>query len=142
MQPDQQEAEEAQKRLSKRNRVTTGMAVLMVVAAVFVDILKLGADAVPLIGWVISPLISLFAWLGFYVWTSILGWGLSDSVKKIVVMWVIPFFALIPILNALPDWTLAVCLQLFFLKAEDTIYNTTKGKVDAEKIAEVIKRVA
>lgn len=142
MQQDQQEADEAQKRFNQRNRVTFGMAALMVIAAVFVDALKLGADFIPFIGWMISPLISLFAWLSFYVWTSILGWGLSDSVKKIVVMWVIPFFALIPILNALPDWTLAVSLQLVFLKAEDAVYNTTKGKVDAEKIAEIIRKVA
>ena len=87
-------------------------------------------------------MISIFAWLTFYVWTSIKGWGLSDTLKQIIVNWALPFIEIIPILNTLPTWTLKVVLSYSFLKAEDTLYNVSGGKADAEKLENLLRKVA
>ena len=131
----QSEAVDASKRLEKRNRVKPHDYGLMIGVALFFDALQALFSLIPFLGWGLSVLIAVFAWLTFYVWTSIKGWGLSDTIKQFIIQYLIPFVELIPILNVLPTWTLRVVLQLSFLKAEDVVYNTSKGKVDIEKIA-------
>ncbi|MEK7584919.1 MAG: hypothetical protein AAB455_00130 [Patescibacteria group bacterium] len=122
----------------KRNRVEFSSAFLMVSAAVIFDLVQVFLVSIVYVGWIASFFFSIFVWLTFYLWTSIKGWGLSDTVKQAFIMWVLPPMEELPIFNALPIWTLRVVLQISWLKAEDTLYNKTHGRVDAEKL---IKRL-
>lgn len=118
----------------KRNRVNPVDAILMLIVAAGFDFLQGWLEVIPYIGWILSATLSFVAWISFYLWTSIKGWGLSDTVKKIIVMWAIPVLEFVPLLHLLPGWTLNVLLNISFLKAEDVLYNTTHGKVDVEKM--------
>lgn len=138
----QADVSKIEKKIEKRNRAHTSTFILMLSVAIIFDIVQGGLVAIPFVGWILSSLISIFAWLTFYVWTSIKGWGLSDTVKQAIVTWAIPFVEIIPILNVLPAWTLKVVLSYSFLKAEDALYNATDGKADIEKLMEIYKKVA
>ncbi len=128
------EATKTAEKIDKRNRVTKTTIVLMVSTAILFDAIQVLFLLIPFLGWLVAAIISIYAWLTFYVWMSIKGWGMSDSVKKITVAWLFPFLETIPILNVLPVWTLRVIMQLFIVKAEDVLYNATQGKVDLEKM--------
>lgn len=139
----------------KRNRVHTKDIILFVGTALFFDglqilfslILSFGGwalAAIPVIGKVyavaasvfgvaLSAIISLFAWLTFYTWTSIKKWGVSGKLKQLIVRWLIPIIELIPYLNVLPTWTIRAILQLLTVRAEDAIYNKSRGRIDLEK---------
>lgn len=136
------EAGGIQKKFEKRNRAHTTTFVLMLCTAIFFDGLQAIFLLIPFLGWLLSSLVSIFAWLTFYTWTSIKGWGLSDTLKQIIVNWVLPLIEIVPILNVLPTWTLKVVLSYSFLKAEDVLYNTSGGKADAEKLANLLRRAA
>lgn len=118
----------------KRNRVGSSSKILMLGTAIFFDVLQGLFSLIPFLGWILGFLISIFAFLTFFVWMKIKGWGLSDNVKKIFVQWFLPIGELIPIVNILPIWTTRVILQLLFIEMEDAIYNKTSGLVDLEKL--------
>jgi hypothetical protein len=133
-------ASAAAKRMAKRGKVTFRGAALMIAVAILFDLTRFGLDCIPVVGWILSPIVGLYGWLTFYVWTSMKGWGLSDTAKnyifkKILIYVGLPITELIPIVNALPVCTAGVLLQIIFLKAEDALYYGTKGKVDAEEVA-------
>src|SRR3989344_1028705 len=133
------EASDIQKKSGKRNRANPTTFFLMLSVAIFFDVLQAILLLIPFLGWILSSLISIFAWLTFYVWTSIKGWGLSDTLKQIVVNWVLPLMEIVPILNTLPTWTLKVVLSYSFLKAEDALYNVSGGRADAEKLERLLR---
>ena len=125
---------EAQKRAEKRNRVTASTTYLMVGTALFFDALQFILNFIPFVGWILSFIVGIFAWLTFYTWTSIKGWGWSDTLKKIAINWGIPLFEIFPVLNDLPLWTVRVAIQISIIKAEDALYNRTQGKIDIQNI--------
>lgn len=126
--------EESATNFEQRNRVTITTILLMVLTAIFYDVVEAGLDFIPFLGWILSGFVGIFAWLTFYVWTSIEGWGMSDTVKKFVVSRAIPLIGVIPIFNALPEITLSVIFSILIVKSDDFIYNRTKGRVDIETV--------
>jgi hypothetical protein len=145
-QPEPAAVNDAEKRFEKRNRTTKSTFIAMLIVAIVFDVAGALAESVdllaPPLGWILSCLVDLVAWLTFYIWTSVKGWGLSDSVKQFLLNQVIPITKLIPGLNLLPTWTLKVVLTYGFLKTEDLLYNQTGGKADFEKLEEVYQRIA
>ncbi len=135
-------AGDIQKKFEKRNRAHPTTFVLMLGVAIFFDALQALFLLIPFLGWILSSVISIFAWLTFYTWTSIKGWGLSDTLKQILVNWALPLIEIVPILNTFPTWTLKVILSYSFLKAEDALYNVSGGKADAEKLENLLRKVA
>ncbi|HEY4490218.1 MAG TPA: hypothetical protein VJC12_03120 [Candidatus Paceibacterota bacterium] len=125
---------ESAQRSEKRNRVTLTTTYLMFGTALFFDSLQFVFSFVPFLGWILSGIVGIFAWLTFYTWTSIKGWGWSDTVKKIAINWALPLVEVFPIINGLPLWTLRVAIQIAIIKAEDVLYNSTQGKVDVKNI--------
>src|SRR5688572_20772735 len=96
------------KNVEKRNRVKESDFILMMGTALFFDTLQALLSAIPIIGWVLSSLVSVFAWLTFYVWSSAKGWGVSDSVKQLItktaIQYALPLFEIVPGANVLPIW--------------------------------------
>lgn len=130
---DVQAVNESQKRFQKRNRVSKVDTILMVSVALIFDLCQIGLEAIG-IGWLFNWIISIFAWCTFYVWTSIKGWGWSDTMKKVAINWGIPLMEIFPFLNDIPAWTLRVMFQIAIVKAEDAVYNLSQGKADIENI--------
>ncbi|GEM_PF-2548805 len=124
---------EASDRFEKRNRVTTTTIILMLSVAGFYDLLQFGLDWIPVLGWILSSFVGIYAWLTFYVWTSIKGWGFTDTVKKWGV-YGLQVLGVLPLLNFGPEITMGVFLTLLIVKSDDFIYNQTKGQVDVENI--------
>ena len=151
----QEQAAPLKQKMEKRNRVHTMDFILMVGTGLFFDTLQALLSLIPFVGWILSSLISIFAWLTFYVWSSAKGWGMSDTVKnkvlvsgawskgvmKFAIKYLIPFIEFIPGLNIIPTWAVRQFMQLSFLKAEDVLYNASSGKVDIEKLAHIYKEV-
>ncbi len=126
----------------KRNRVQTKDFILMIGTALFYDSLQILISLIPYVGWILSPVFSIFAGLTFFLWNAIKGWGSSKTRKQFIIKWFLPAIELIPILNVLPVWTLRVLLQLIFLKGEDAVYNASKGNADVGKISSFYKKIA
>lgn len=141
--------DESSANFERRNQATITTVVLMLSTAFFYDLLQ----AIPFVGWLISPFVGIYAWLTFYVWTSSLGWGKTDTAVKYGLSWiakfkpvaqflakyVFPFLELIPGLSSVPAITLGVFFSIAIIKSDDFIYNHTKGKVDAEILTEGVE---
>lgn len=95
----------------------------MIAVALFFDGIQFAANLmtfIPFVGFilalVVSSGVSLFAWLTFFLWFHLSGIKFDS---KIAVTTVGAFFIeLIPLLNALPVWTLSVVLVFLFLKTK------------------------
>lgn len=95
----------------------------MIAVAVFIDAIQAGVnlmDAIPFVGLILSSVvsdgISIFAFLTFFLWFHLAGLKFDS---KIAASTVGAFFIeLIPVLNALPAWTLSVTTTLLFFQAK------------------------
>lgn len=98
----------------------------MIVTALFFDTIQFGADLInfiPFVGfifaWVISSGVSIFAWLTFFLWFRLAG---TKFDSKIVATTVGAFFIeLIPLLNALPAWTLSIVTIFLFFQSKEIL---------------------
>ncbi len=113
------------------SKLTTLTAGLMITVAVIFDIIQALLDLlhfIPLVGNIFAiistSLLSVFAWLTFYLWMKIKGIDFA-SPKRSLSLGGGFIFELIPILNALPGWTLAVILIIGSMRAEELIAKTT-----------------
>ena len=126
--------QDSKARFEKRNRVTKTTIVLMV--ALSYDTAQFFLNWLPFLGTILASLVGIYAWLTFYVWTSIKGWGMSDSINKFIVSKVLPFIGCIGVLNVGPEITAGVVFTILIVKSEDFIYNKTKGRLDEAVIIE------
>jgi len=98
--------------------ITRFDAVLMVCVALFYDLVQLAINIVMFgFGFLVTWIISLWAWLTFYLWFRIKGvsfMNLKNALKLTGggLIEIIPF----PFLSALPAWT-AVVIALIFTNA-------------------------
>ena len=122
----------------KRKRVDAISAGLMVLTALIYDGIQFALDFIPIVGWILSSLVGVFAWLTFFTWTSIKGWKISSVQNQFVNDIVLPFIDLIPIINALPMQTIKIVRLILLIKAEDTLFNATHGKLDIEKVSQTL----
>src|SRR3989344_3847687 len=133
---------ESAARFEKRNRVTKITIVLMVVVALFYDLVQFLLNLIPFAGWILAGLVGVWSWLTFYTWTSIKGWGMSDSIKKFIVSKVLPFIGCVGVLNVGPEITAGVIFTILIVKGEDVIYNMSGGKLDKEVLIEGSKTLS
>lgn len=116
-----------------RNRVSNTDIFLMLSVAGFFDLGQFALDWVPLFGWILSGLVGIFSWLTFYTWTSVKGWGFTDTLKK----WLVYFLqalSVVPVFNAGLEIMAGTLLTILIVKSDDFIYNKTQGRVDLENI--------
>ena len=125
---------ESASRFETRNRVTKTTIVLMLSVAGLYDLLEFLLDLIPFVGWILASFVGVYAWLTFYVWTSIKGWGKTDTIKKWIVQYGLPALGIIPIADIGPELLVSVFLTIAIVKSDDFIYNKTKGRLDIENI--------
>ncbi|HBV01338.1 MAG TPA: hypothetical protein DEF00_03025 [Candidatus Taylorbacteria bacterium] len=114
----------------------------MLATALLFDSLQFGTDimhVIPIIGTIAQSvadiLISVWAWLTFYLWFKIHGVSFMQP-KRFALLNGGALLEMIPIVNSLPAWTLAVLLLIATTRAEELIKKIPGGS----KIAAVVQR--
>lgn len=94
---------------------------LMIVLAVAFDITQVLFNLAPVIGNILSViLINTFAWVSFYVWFKTLGVDFSKP-SRMGTMIGSGFIEMIPIVNVLPTWTLAVVILIASTNVKEAV---------------------
>ena len=111
----------------------------MIIVALFFDGLQFGADLInfiPFVGfilaWVITSGISLFAFMTFSLWFRLL--EIKFNTKIVATTAGAFFIELIPVLNALPAWTLSIVLIMLMQKSKKVL-----GKV-APEVSKIVDK--
>ncbi|MEK7390641.1 MAG: hypothetical protein AAB635_00710 [Patescibacteria group bacterium] len=122
----------------KNGHINNLTATLMISVAIFYDLIQALFDLlhlIPVIGnviaTVITALLSVVAWLTFYVWFKMHGVHFN-SAKRAITMGAGFLIELMPILNILPAWTLAVVL-IFLTARMPKIVQVATGAAGAGK---------
>ncbi len=134
-----QKIQNSAEHFERRNRVSEITIILMLAVASFYDGAQFLLNYIPFVGTAFASFVGIWAWLTFYTWTSIKGWGSTDTLKKWIVTYAIPFIGIAPIANWGPEITIGVFLSIAIVKSDDFVYNKTKGRVDGEIIKEGLK---
>ena len=127
----------AEVKIENRRRVSNIQGVFMIAVAGVVDGIQFLLNFIPIMGWIFSALVSVFAFLLFYLWFKLNGVTFMESILKFIIRFVVMVLEIIPVLNFLPLWFLSTIIMIFIIKAEDTLYNKTGKDV---KIAKVLKK--
>ena len=112
----------------------------MLGVALTIDGVQFLLNFIPFIGWIFVSLISIFAWLTFYLWFKLNGIpflrGKAALLRITSILSVGGIIEIIPILNDLPAWTFAVAVMLVIVKLEDKMYNlNTKIGLNLSKLS-------
>jgi hypothetical protein len=106
---------------SKSRKIGFSTSFLMIVLAVTFDVIQVLFNLAPVIGNILSViLINTFAWVSFYVWFKILGVDFSKP-SRMGTMVGSGFIEMIPIVNVLPTWTLAVVILIASTNVKEAI---------------------
>lgn len=109
-------------------------ATFMIVVALLFDVIQALINLLPFAGQILSFFVSIFAFLTFYVWFKIHGTSFSKPTRALKFLGGFSI-ELIPVLNMLPAWTLAVVLIIGETKVKKIV-----GKVPGgEKLVKTIK---
>lgn len=91
-------------------RISKPTAAIMVSTALFFDLIGLLLNFIPFIGWIIIWILNVIIWLILFFWFKIK--GVKYSSKRALNLGGGLLLEMIPILDALPAWTLAVILMI------------------------------
>ncbi len=106
-----------------RQKISGATATFMGITAGMFDFLQ-GVLNFAIIGVVMSSLVSIVAWLTFFLWFKFHDVGFFEGgVRKLITMGVAFFIEIIPILNTFSTWTVAVLLLIAIVWSEDKRYN-------------------
>ncbi len=107
-----------------QERISSSDGQLMVIVAIGLDFFQGMIGLIPIIGLILSPLLSIFIFLFLWVWLKMHGVGIVDSVERIAIMFGGFLVELIPLLNILPVWTLMIFITVLLVRHSD------KRKID------------
>ncbi|NQV87935.1 MAG: hypothetical protein HQ402_00060 [Parcubacteria group bacterium] len=122
-----------------KSKISNTKAVFMIVVAVLFDLAGVVFNLlhfIPAVGNVaaiiLTALLDILAWLTFFVWFKMNGVSFANPKRALSLNGGF-ILKLIPILNALPAWTLAVVLIIGSMKAEALIAKQVPGGDTAVK---------
>jgi len=107
-----------QQQEEKKERIKTWMAVAMIIVALCVD----GAQALLIllgIGLALGTIITVVAYLVFWIWFMLLGVSFAANPKKLLTVGIGGIGEALPIFNFLPAFTAMIATVVFMTKAED-----------------------
>ncbi len=112
---------------NKKHRISTSTAILMIAVALGYDGAQIATDyihMIPVAGTlmqtIIDTLITVWAWLTFFVWFKLQGISFINP-KRALALNGGGLLEIIPILNSLPAWTLAVILIIGSTRTEELL---------------------
>lgn len=89
--------------------------ILMLIVALFFDGIQALFQLIPVAGQILAMIIGLLAYLTFFLWFMLKGQRFLTA-GKIIAMTGTLFVEIIPIVNALPAWTLSIVLMFITSK--------------------------
>ncbi len=102
-----------------QERIDKSTGRLMVIVALGFDFFQGIIGVLPVVGFILSPLVSLFIWLTFWIWLKLHGVNVTDKIGRIFIMWGGFFLELIPLLNILPTWTMTIFITVSLIQRDD-----------------------
>ncbi|MCK4386782.1 MAG: hypothetical protein KAV41_01695 [Candidatus Pacebacteria bacterium] len=106
--------------MENKTKIDNITATLMIAAALFYDGVQTLLTAVgigPFVNW----LISIFAWLTFWLWFTIKGVSFTNNPKRLFTFMGGSLLEIIPLIATLPIWTANITATVFITKAENKI---------------------
>jgi signal transduction histidine kinase len=100
-------------------RIDSSTGKLLVIVAFGLDFFQGIIGALPFVGAILSPMISLLVFLIFWMWLKLHGVSITDSIERIAIMFGGFLVELIPILNILPAWTLTIFITVLLVRNKD-----------------------
>ncbi len=110
----------------KERKIPEWVGVAMTVVALMFDVTQALLQIIPLAGQLLGMMITPPAFATFYIWFKMYGMSFI-SPKRALTMGGVIIIELIPLLGALPGWTVAVILMLVINKSE-TVSNRLNSK--------------
>ena len=104
-----------------QERIDSSTGLLMVIVALGFDFFQGIIGILPIAGFILAPLISLFIWLTFWIWLKLHGVNITDKTKRIVIMWGGFLLELIPLLDILPIWTITIFITVLSVQHSDKV---------------------
>jgi len=101
----------------EQKEIGSATAFLMIFVALIYDLFQLIINLIPIAGQILSFVITIFAFLTFYLWFKIYGRSFV-SPKRAMAMGAGVIIEIIPIISILPGWTVAVILLIGIEKLE------------------------
>ncbi|MEK7567654.1 MAG: hypothetical protein AAB513_01905 [Patescibacteria group bacterium] len=111
----------------KIDRIPNVWAFFMVSVAIIFDLLGFGLAFIPVAGWLMASAVGVVAFLTFFLWFTFRGAG-YNSTRKVAISGGGFLVEFIPLLNALPAWTLSTSLMIMVVKGED-LFENQKNKL-------------
>lgn len=116
----------AEIKTEKRQRISNTQGMLMIIVAAIIDGIQFLLNFIPLVGWIMTALVSIFAWLTFFTWFKFNGVSFLDgktAVLKFSSIFGVSILEIFPILNDLPAWVVFTIIMFFLVRSEDVLYN-------------------
>ncbi len=93
----------------------------MLTVAIFFDVIQVGLDFIPLLGWIASSMVALVAFLTYFLWFKMRGIGFMEKfgAKKLIAYAVIPLLECF--ISFIPGLTVMVIMTYSIVKTEDKL---------------------
>ena len=120
----------------KKEKIDNITATLMIGTAVLFDGFQAFLTLL-LIGPFVNWLISIFAWLTFFLWFMLKGVHFTKNLNKLFTFMGGSLMEIIPVVDALPAWTATIIITILMIKAEDKLDTPISKIVKVAKIAQI-----
>ncbi len=134
----------AAKEVSHSPRISNTTAALMIGTAFFIDLIQAMLAFFPILGWILARILSLVAWLGFFIWYKICNVGFFEGTtgkviaKKIGLQIVTIFLELAA--GEFPMLTInTVCIILVVRLEDEAIQKDIVSAKSLEQLEEILE---
>ncbi len=119
---------------SDKPKISDPIKVLMLVVAVFFDVVKFGINFIPILGQVLAILVGIFAQMTFWLWFKMKGVS-YNSAKRLIPVISATLIGFVPFLDMIPDLTLEMIFVLGTLKAEEVLEKVPGGQTASNVVS-------
>lgn len=106
-----------------KNRINNFHKWALLTSAFSMDFLQLFLTLIPLIGPLLASMFGIIGRITFWVWFKILHVGFADKSNRFIVNITITVTEFLPLINALPAWSIGTWVIIRQVRKEDEEYN-------------------
>jgi len=106
-----------------KNRINGFHKWALLLCAASMDFLQIFLTFIPFVGPFLASAFGILGRLVFWVWFRVLGVGFADKTNRLVINISMTVVEFLPLLNALPAWTIGTLAIIAQVKAEDALHN-------------------
>ncbi|MEA2112713.1 MAG: hypothetical protein U9P50_01945 [Patescibacteria group bacterium] len=123
----------------EKQKIDNITAALMIGTAILIDSIQALLTMI-LIGPFVNWMISIFAWMTFFLWFILKGVRFTSNPKRVFTFLGGSLLEAVPIIATLPVWTAVISTTIFTMRAERKL-KSSLGKPLASPLSKVIKSV-